>query len=60
MGIVEKAGGWPVFDTDIPNTFLPTAEITAQLQSKVIAYLPTVEGLNVLLGFHSGVSLGII
>ena len=37
MGILEKEGGLPVFDNNILNTsFLPTAEMTAQLTGKNI------------------------
>ena len=50
MGIVEKEGGWPVFDTDILNTFfLPTVEINAQLMGKVGENLPVTEGLTSLI-----------
>ena len=50
MGIVEKEGGLHVFHTDILNlvffSFLPTAEITAWLPSKIGLHLPTAEGLT--------------
>ena len=52
MEIVEKEGGWPLFDTDIPNFFffffffLPTVEITSRLMGEIGTNLPVVEGLK--------------
>ena len=46
MGIGEKEGDWPVFDTDIINTFiLPTAQITAQPPSNISTHTSAAEGL---------------
>ena len=45
MGIAEKEGGLPVFDTDNPNNFLPTAGITAWLSGKISTHVPTAERL---------------
>ena len=45
MGIAEEEGGLPVFDTDILNTFLPTAEITTQPPGKISSHTRTTEGL---------------
>ena len=50
MGIAEKEGDLPVFNTDILNTFffflLPTAESTAQLPSKIGAHITAVDELT--------------
>ena len=46
MEIVEREGGWSGFDTDIQNSFLPTAEITTRVTVKTGAHLPTAEELN--------------
>ena len=54
MEIVEKEGGFPVFDTDILNTFfffffffLPTVDITARLTGKICTHLPHHRGVKV-------------
>ena len=47
--IVEKEGGLPVFDTNIPNTFFfQTAEITIWLTGKIGTNLPAEEGLRLV------------
>ena len=49
MGIAEKEGGWPLFDTDFLNNLffsLPTTEITAWLPGKISEHTPTTEGLT--------------
>ena len=41
MEVLEKEGGWPLYDTDILNFFfLPTAEMITWLTSKIGSYLP--------------------
>ena len=46
MGIGEKEGGLPVFNTDIQTLFFfPTAEIIARLTCKIGANLPAAQGL---------------
>ena len=58
MGIVEKDGVLPVFDTDILNTLPPptkkkkTAEITSQLPCKIGSHLPSMEGLKPIQLFY--------
>ena len=47
MGIADKEGGLPIFDTDILNTiFLPTAKFTSRLTGKIGAHLPAAEEFN--------------
>ena len=46
MGIVEKEGGLPVFDTDNLKDFLPAVDIITWLMGKISANLPAVEGLK--------------
>ena len=49
IGIVEKQGGLPLFNTDNSNFFSPTPEIIARLTGKISANLLITEGLNILM-----------
>ena len=59
MGIAEKKGSTPVFDTDILTFFffffffLPTAEIIAWLTGKISNHLPAAEGLKITKSLYS-------
>ena len=47
MGIVAREGGWPVLDTDTPNTFFcqPLKLPPGSRVTLAHIYLPAVEGL---------------